>query len=261
VGRPILAAAAFQAALSKHAQVSHPNSPGFQPTQRWRQDAMKIILFGATGMVGQGVLRECLLDAGVQSVLAIGRSKTGQSHQKLREIVRKDLADLTDIDHELLDYDACFFCLGVSSAGMAEADYREVTYGLTMAVARTLARLSPGMTFIYVSGAGTDSTGSGRLMWARVKGKTENELLQLPFKAAYMFRPALIQPLHGVTSKTAPYRIFYTAMGPLIPLLMAVAPRYVTTTERMGRAMIEAARHGAPKAMLEGQDINELAGR
>ena len=221
---------------------------------------MKIILFGATGMVGQGVLRECLVDADVQSVLSIGRSASGQSHKKLREIVRKDLTDLADIENELRGYDACFYCLGVSSAGMTEADYREVTYGLTMAVARTLARLSPGMTFIYVSGAGTDSTGSGRFMWARVKGKTENDLMRLPFKAAYMFRPGFIQPLHGVTSKTALYRIFYTMLGPLIPLFTAALPQYVTTTERVGRAMIEAARHGAPKAVLEGKDINELAG-
>jgi len=221
---------------------------------------VKIILFGATGMVGQGVLRECLVDADVQSVLSIGRSASGQSHKKLREIVRKDLTDLADIENELRGYDACFYCLGVSSAGMTEADYREVTYGLTMAVARTLARLSPGMTFIYVSGAGTDSTGSGRFMWARVKGKTENDLMRLPFRAAYMFRPGFIQPLHGVSSKTALYRIFYTMLGPLIPLFTATLPRYVTTTERVGRAMIEAARHGAPKAVLEGKDINELAG-
>jgi len=220
---------------------------------------VKVILFGATGMVGQGVLRECLLDANVQSVLSIGRSATGQKHEKLREIVRKDLADLTDSERELQGYDACFYCLGVSSAGMTEADYRDVTYSLTLAVARTLARLSPGMTFIYVSGTGTDSTETGRFMWARVKGRTENELLRLPFHAAYMFRPGFIQPLHGVRSKTALYRILYTAMGPLIPLLMAVAPRYVTTTERIGRAMIEAARHGAPKAVLEGRDINALA--
>jgi uncharacterized protein YbjT (DUF2867 family) len=143
---------------------------------------------------------------------------------------------------------------------MTEADYRDVTYRLTMAVARTLAQLNPGTTFIYVSGAGADSTGSGRFMWARVKGKTENELLRLPFHAAYMFRPGFIQPLHGVRSKTAFYRIFYAIMGPLIPLLTAALPRYVTTTERMGRAMIEAVRHGAPKAVLEGQDINALAG-
>jgi uncharacterized protein YbjT (DUF2867 family) len=219
---------------------------------------VKIILFGATGMIGQGVLRECLLDADVQSILSIGRNVTGQSNAKLREIARKDLADLADIEYELQGYDACFYCLGVSSVGMTEADYQAVTYGLTMAVAQTLARLSPGMTFIYVSGAGTDST--GRSMWARVKGKTENDLLRLPFRAAYMFRPGFIQPLHGVTSKTALYRIFYTMLGPLIPLFTATLPGYVTTTERMGRAMIEAARHGAPKAVLESKDINNLAG-
>jgi uncharacterized protein YbjT (DUF2867 family) len=220
---------------------------------------VKIILFGATGMVGQGVLRECLLDADVQSVLSIGRTASGQSHTKLREIVRKDLADLADIERELQGYDACFYCLGVSSAGMTETDYRDVTYGLTMAVARALARLNPGISFIYVSGAGTDSTENGRFMWARVKGKTENDLLRLPFKAAYMFRPGFIQPLHGVTSKTTLYRFFYTLMGPLIPLFTATLPQYVTTTERMGRAMIEAARRGAPKAVLEGKDINDLA--
>jgi uncharacterized protein YbjT (DUF2867 family) len=219
---------------------------------------VKIILFGATGMVGQGVLRECLLDADVQSVLSIARSATGQRHEKLREIVQKDLAGLSAIESQLGGYDACFFCLGVTSVGMTEADYTDVTYNLTMAVARTMAEVNPGMTFIYVSGAGTDSTERGRVMWARVKGKTENELLRLPFKAAYMFRPGFIQPLHGVRSKTALYRIIYTAMGPVTPWLTALLPRYVTTTERMGRAMIEAARHGAPKAILESRDINEI---
>jgi uncharacterized protein YbjT (DUF2867 family) len=221
---------------------------------------MKIILFGATGMVGQGVLRECLLDANVESVLCISRSATGQRHPKLHEIVRQDLSDLAAIESQLRGYDACFFCLGVSSAGMPEATYRKVTYDLTMAVARTLAALNPGMTFIYVSGAGTDSSEHGRFMWARVKGKTENDLLRLPFKAAYMFRPGFIQPLHGIQSKTPVYRIFYAVLGPLIPMLTALLPRYVTTTERLGRAMIAAASHGGPKAVLESQDINNLAG-
>ena len=159
-------------------------------------------------MVGQGVLRECLLDHDVESVLAIGRSALGQQHEKLREIVHDDLSDFNSIEEQLRCYDACFFCLGVSSAGMREADYRRVTYDLTMAAAQTLARLNPGMTFIYVSGAGTDSSGRGRSMWARVKGETENALFLLPFKAAYMFRPALIQPLHGIRSKTRIYRVF-----------------------------------------------------
>src|SRR5882672_558045 len=161
---------------------------------------MKVILFGASGMVGQGVLRECLLDRDVEKILAIGRSASAQPHGKLVERVLADLTDLSSLQAELSGYGACFFCLGTSAVGMTEADYRRVTYDLTLSVARTLAAASPGMTFIYVSGSGTDSTGRGRSMWARVKGETENALLRLPFKAAYMFRPGLIQPLHGIVS-------------------------------------------------------------
>jgi uncharacterized protein YbjT (DUF2867 family) len=219
---------------------------------------MNVLLFGATGMVGQGVLRECLLDPDVRSVVTIGRSATGQQHEKLREIVHEDFSDFFAIESELSGFDACFFCLGVSSAGMTEEQYQRVTYDFTMAAARTLARLNPGMTFIYVSGAGTDSTERGRTMWARVKGKTENALLRLPFKAAYMFRPAVIQPLHGITSKTKAYRVLYAVTRPLLPLLKALFPGYVTTTEQVGRAMIKAARQGAPKPVLESQDINSL---
>jgi uncharacterized protein YbjT (DUF2867 family) len=219
---------------------------------------MNILLFGATGMVGQGVLRECLLDPDVRSIVTIGRSTTGQQHEKLREIVHEDFSNFSVIESELSGFDACFFCLGVSSAGMTEEQYHRVTYDFTMAAAQTLARLNPGMTFIYVSGAGTDSTEHGRTMWARVKGKTENALLRLPFKAAYMFRPSVIQPLHGITSKTKAYRVFYAVTRPLLPLLKALFPRYVTTTEQVGRAMINAARQGAPKAVLESQDINSL---
>src|SRR3984957_1469972 len=160
---------------------------------------MNVILFGATGMVGQGVLRECLLAPDVQRVLSIVRSPSGQQHAKLHEIIPTDFYDLSSIESELSGYDACFFALGVTSAGMAEQQYRHVTYDLTLAAAKPLARLNPGMTFVYVSGAGTDSTESGSTMWARVKGKTENAILHLPFKAAYMFRPGLIQPLHGIT--------------------------------------------------------------
>ena len=219
---------------------------------------MNVLLFGATGMVGQGVLRECLLDPDVRSVLSIGRSTTGQQHEKLREIVHEDFSDFSAIESELSGFDACFFCLGVSSAGMTEEQYERVTYDFTMAAAQTLARLNPGMTFIYVSGAGTDSTERGPTMWARVKGKTENALLRLPFKAAYMFRPGVIQPLHGITSKTKSYRVFYAVTRPLLPILKALFPRYVTTTEQVGRAMIKAARQGAPKPVLESQDINSL---
>jgi len=211
---------------------------------------MHLILFGASGMVGQGVLRECLLDPRVDKVLSLGRTKTGQSHPKLEE------ADMRAVDTlDVAAYDACFFCLGVSSAGMSEDEYRRVTYDLTLDVARKIA--TPRMTFIYVSGAGTDSTERGRTMWARVKGATENALLTMPFKAAYMFRPALIQPLHGIRSRTTSYRVFYAMTRPLMPLLKRM-PRYVTTTEQVGRAMINVAANGAPKATLESEDINRL---
>jgi uncharacterized protein YbjT (DUF2867 family) len=219
---------------------------------------MKVILFGATGMVGQGCLRECLLDASVESVLAVGRSPTGQRHAKLREIVHGNFLDYSAIEPQLAGYDACFFCLGVSSVGLSEERYRHLTYDITMAAAATLAKLNPGMVFIYVTGRGTDSTEQGRLMWARVKGKTENDLLKLPFKAAYMFRPAGIQPLHGIRSKTAWVQAIYVGSAPLLTLLNRVAPTYMTTTEQVGRAMIRVARDGYPRPVLESEDINRL---
>jgi uncharacterized protein YbjT (DUF2867 family) len=217
---------------------------------------MNVVLFGASGMVGQGVLRECLLDPGVIEILSIGRSGTGQRHAKLRELVQNDLANLIPIEDQPRGFDACFFCLGVSSVGMKEEKYRQITYDLTLGAARALARLNPQMTFIYVSGMGTDS--ASRTMWARVKGETENALLALPFKAAYMFRPAFIQPLHGIKSKTALYRIPYAILGPFNRLFLKFFPKYATTTEVLGRAMIKAARQGAPKPILESQDINAL---
>ena len=216
---------------------------------------MNVLLLGATGMVGQGVLRECLLDPGVERVITLGRAATGQRHAKLREIVHQDLAELSSVEGELVGLDACFFCLGVSSAGMTEERYARVTYGLTLAVARTLVRLNPGLTFIYVSGAGTDSSERGRSMWARVKGKTENALLRLPFKAAYMFRPGLIVPMHGIRSRTSWYRVLYAVLTPLMPLLKAIFPSSVTTTEQVGRAMLRVAREGYPKPVLESRDI------
>ena len=218
---------------------------------------MKAILFGATGMVGQGVLRECLLDPDVDEVLSIGRSSTGQAHSKLREIVHLDLLDLSAIEPALSGFNACFFCLGVSSAGLTEEDYRRVTFDITLSVAQTLARVNPGMTFIYVSGAGTDSTERGRTMWARVKGRTENALLRLPLKAV-MFRPAGIVPLHGITSKTRFYRVAYALTRPLWSLLLRAFPRFVTTTEQVGRAMLRVAKGGSPKPILETRDINAL---
>ena len=219
---------------------------------------MKVILFGATGMVGQGVLRECLIDPGVTSVLAVGRSPTGQVHAKLRELVHGDFTDFSGIESDLTGYDACFFCLGVSSIGMDEARYRHLTYDITLAAATTLARLNPGMVFTYVTGRGTDSTEHGSLMWARVKGKTENNLLKLPFKAAYMFRPAGIQPLHGVRSKTAWVQAIYVVASPLLSYLVHAAPKYMTTSEQLGRAMLKVVRDGYPKPVLESEDINGI---
>jgi uncharacterized protein YbjT (DUF2867 family) len=216
---------------------------------------MDVIIFGATGMVGQGVLRECLLDADVRRVLSVGRSGTGQRHEKLRELVHSDMFDYSGIESELAGFDACFFCLGVTSAGKAEAQYRRVTYDITLAAAQTLVRLNPGMTFIYVSGTGTDSTEHGRTMWARVKGETENALLRLPFRAAYMFRPGAIQPLHGIRSKTGWYQALYTLTNPLLTWLQRF-PKFFTTTEQIGRAMIKVTRQGYPKRVLEPVDIN-----
>ena len=218
---------------------------------------MKVVLFGATGMVGQGVLRECLRDDAIAQVLSIGRSATGLQSSKLTEIVRDDFLDYSDIEPQLTGFDACFFCLGVSSIGMDAERYRHLTYDITLAAAKTLVRLNPQMTFVYVTGAGSDSTESGRVMWARVKGKTENDLLKL-FRAAYMFRPAAIQPLHGVRSKTAWVQAIYVVTAPLLSWLHRIAPKYVTTTEQMGRAMIAVARNGYSKPVLESEDINSL---
>ncbi|NGX99849.1 MAG: NAD-dependent epimerase/dehydratase family protein [Candidatus Afipia apatlaquensis] len=218
---------------------------------------MRVLVFGATGMVGQGVLIECLRDPDVTEMLTVGRSATGQQHTKLRELVHKDFLDFSAIEKDITGYDACFFCLGVSSIGMDAERYRHLTYDITLAAARPLARLNPGMTFVYVTGAGTDSTEQGRVMWARVKGKTENDLLKLPFRAAYMFRPGAIQPLHGVRSKTAWVQALYVMTGPLLNFLHQVAPKYVTTTEELGRAMLSVAKRGYPRPILEMDDIHK----
>lgn len=227
---------------------------------------MNILIFGATGMVGQGVLRECLLDPGVSRVVAIGRSPTkddtpmGRLAQatKLTDLIHADLFDYAGIEDRLTGFDACFFCLGVSAAGMSEAAYTRVTHDLTLAAARTLARLNPQMVFTYITGRGTDSTEAGALMWARVKGRTENALLALPFRAAYMFRPGAIEPLHGITPKSRVYRLAYLLLMPVLPLVRLLWPQSLTTTEQVGKAMIACARTGAPKPVLEVADINAL---
>lgn len=210
-------------------------------------------------MIGQGVLGECLLDPRVESVLSIGRNKTGTVHAKLTEIVLPDLFDYSSVEKQLAGLDACFFCLGVSSAGMQEKDYERITYAITLAAAAVLVRESRQLTFVYVSGAGTDSSERGRSMWARVKGRTENALLGLPFKAAYMFRPGFIQPLHGIRSRTRAYRVLYAIASPLMPILRFLFPRSILTTQEIGRAMIVVAREGAPKSVLEVRDILALS--
>lgn len=219
---------------------------------------MKAILFGATGMVGQGVLRECLLDPGVERVLSVSRRPSGTRHEKLAEIVHGDFLDFSGIADRFRGYDACFFCLGVSSAGRSEADYRRVTFDVALAAARAIVERSPQAAFLYVSGAGTDGTARGRTMWARVKGETENALFAMPFRAVYALRPAFIQPRHGIVSSTGWTRVLYAAAGPLTPVWKALFPAYVTTTEELGRAMIRVARDGAPKRVLESGDLGKL---
>jgi uncharacterized protein YbjT (DUF2867 family) len=218
---------------------------------------MKVLIFGATGMVGRGVLRECLLDPEVELSVSIGRTATGIRDTKLKEIVHADLSNYAGMEEVLTRIDACFFCLGVSSSGMKEADYTRLTYSFTVAAAEALSHVNPGMTFIYVSGSGTDSSEKGRIMWARVKGRTENELLRLPL-TAYMFRPGFIQPLDGIQSKTPSYRIFYKILGPLLPLLRRALPNQVLTTREIGQAMLAVAKHGYEKRVLETQDIRAL---
>ena len=213
---------------------------------------MKVIIFGATGMVGQGALRESLLAADVEQVLAVVRRSTGVRHPKLREVTLADFADLTPIEDELRGYDACFYCLGVSSVGLDEAAYTKISYDYPVAAAHTLAGLNPAMTFVYVSGAGTKP--DGRQMWARVKARTEIEVIKT-FPNGYGFRPGFIQPTHGATSKTGIYRVTYALTAPLIPVLFKIAPKYVTSTDRLGRAMLRAARTGFATRIVENADL------
>jgi uncharacterized protein YbjT (DUF2867 family) len=220
---------------------------------------MNILLFGATGMVGQGVLRECLLDSNVQMVETIGRTATGQQNPRLREMIHPDLWNYAAIETDLKNFDACFFCLGVSASGMTEEAYARITYGITIAAAETLARLNPKMVFIYVSGTGTDSSEKRRMMWARVKGKTENALLRMPFAAAYMFRPGFIEPANGEKSRTKLYRVSYAVAKPILPLIRLLFRNQILTTEIIARAMLNLVAHPYPKHILEIQDIRVAA--
>ncbi len=220
---------------------------------------MKVIIFGATGMIGGGTLLECFADPRVERVLAVVRKPTGIRHAKLEEVLLADFYDYAALQPRWPEFDACLFCLGVTSMGMDEPAYRRLTFDLTMATARSMAAVNPNLVFCYVSGAGTDSSARGRVMWARVKGETENALLALPFRGAYMFRPGYIQPMKGVRSSTRWYQMVYDVVGPLYPLLRRLAPGVVTNTETIGRALIRVAAEGYRTRVLEGRDIN-LAG-
>lgn len=220
---------------------------------------MNVVLFGATGMVGTGALLECLADSRVQSVLAISRSPVGRSHPKLRDVLHRDFFTYEGLQDDFARCDACFFCLGVSSIGLSEAIYTRLTYDLTLAAAEAIGAVNTKLTFCYVSGVGTDSTEQGRTMWARVKGKTENALLAMPFNTAFMFRPGFIQPIGGVRSKTGWVQGAYSVTAPLYPLLHRLMPQASTTTANLGRALIRAAANGYPKQILYSRDINALA--
>lgn len=219
---------------------------------------MRVLLFGASGMVGQGVLRECLAAPDVEEVVCVVRKPLGQSQDKLVELVQDDVGDLAGLESKLASFDACFFPLGVSSAGLKEAEYRKVTYDLTMGIARQLYAANPKMTFVYVSGVGTDSSETGRTMWARVKGKTENDVLAL-FPNGYAFRPGLIQPMDGIRSRTGLYNTLYVLLGPVVYLAGKMAPASTLTTRSVGQAMLAVARHGHAKRVLEPKDINAAA--
>ena len=219
---------------------------------------MNVVVFGGTGMIGAGVLRECLRDDRVDAVVSVGRRPSGLTHPKLRDVPHDDFLHYDALRDELTGIDACFFCLGVSSAGMSEAAYAAITFDVTLAAARALLAWNPALTFCYVSGAGTDSTERGRSMWARVKGRTENALLALPMRT-FMFRPGMIQPAPGVESRTRLYRVFYRILGPIMPLLVRRFPQYVTTSANLGIAMIEVVLRGEEKRILESADIERIA--
>ncbi len=216
---------------------------------------IKAIITGSTGMVGEGVLHECLLHPDVESVLVITRNPCGVKHEKIKEIIHKDFFDLSSIEEQLIGYNACYFCAGVSSMGKTEEEYRRITYDLTMNLANILLKLNPDLTFCYVSGVGTDSSEKGRSMWARIKGKTENELLKLPFKEAYMFRPGYIQPTKGLNNS---YKV-YKVLAPLYPLWKIIFPKHVVSLKEIGLAMINVTLQGSGKKILECTDIVNLS--
>jgi uncharacterized protein YbjT (DUF2867 family) len=216
---------------------------------------ISVIITGATGMVGEGVLNECLQHNEVEQVLVINRRPCRITHQNLKEIIHTDFYDLSPVENHLVNYNACFFCLGVSSVGIKEQEFYRLTYTLTLHLAQTLSTLNPGMIFCYISGAGTDSTEKGRIMWARVKGKTENDLMKLPFKQVYNFRPGVLQPTKGFKNTL----LFYKYFGWLLPIIRTLAPKYICTLKELGMAMINSVTKGYEKQILEVKDILALS--
>lgn len=220
---------------------------------------MKVIIFGATGMIGQGALRECLADETIESILSIGRSSTESRSIKLREEILPDLSDLSSIESKLKGFDACFFCLGTASPGKTEEEYSRVTYDLTVNVAETLAKLNPGMTFIYVSAQGSDRSEKGPIMWARVRGRLENKLLTMPFKGVYSFRPGIVQPQDGIHSRVKSYRMMYNILKPVLPGLRRAFPGAISSTRLIGQAMISVAENGYESQILSTPDFRKAA--
>jgi hypothetical protein len=220
---------------------------------------MKVVITGSTGMVGKGVLLVCLEDPRITEILIINRSSLNMNHPKLKELLLADFSKIEQYQSQLNNYDACFFCMGISSVGISEEDYNAITYDLTTHFADKFIAANPNSTFIYVSGTGTDTTEKGRSMWARVKGKTENMLLAMPFKAAYMFRPGFIQPMRGIRSKTKLYQTFYNISTPLYPLLKRIFPKSLINTDQIGLAMINLVEKGSSKKWFYNKDINEVA--
>lgn len=219
----------------------------------------RVIITGATGMIGKGVLLECLDHNEISEVLTIGRSSAGIKHPKLKELKHNDFTDFSTVKNQLAGYDTCFFCLGISSAGLKEEEYTKITYDYTLSLAKTLFKINPEMTFNYVSGESTDSTEKGRMMWARVKGKTENDLLKMGFKQAFMFRPGMIIPLRGIKSRTKMYQFMYDYFMWLVKFTKFVSPKSVVTTTQIGKAMINSMLYGYSKTILRPVDIIQLS--
>lgn len=220
---------------------------------------MKAVIFGATGMVGQAVLREAILDIGVERVIAVGRSPIALVNPKFENIIHADFLHFAPLEKKLQGIDVCFWCLGIASAGLNEAEYKKITCDYTLAAAKTLLKVNPKMTFVFISGMGADASEQGRVMWARVKGMAENGILGMKFKRAIVIRPAFIEPKDGIRSRTRLYRWLYIFFRPFMPLIRLIAPNSVTNTRLLGKLMLHMARHGSPKPIMESADLVKLA--